>query len=103
MSPFVQAAHPYGVCASSPELDQLLPHRHHDRLHPRVDLQLLEDVPDMVLDRIIRNKQLFSYIPVVHPTRDELEHLHLPVGELGRGNLPWWLLRLPLREGGKLG
>jgi hypothetical protein len=35
------------------ELDQLLPDRHHHRFHPRMNLQLLQDVAHVVLDRVL--------------------------------------------------
>jgi hypothetical protein len=39
--------------ARSAELDELLPHRHHHGFHPRVDLELLQDVADVVLDGVL--------------------------------------------------
>src|SRR5262249_20706613 len=42
----------------SGDLDHLLAHGVHDRLHARVEVQLLEDVPDMVLDRVLGDVEL---------------------------------------------
>jgi hypothetical protein len=39
--------------ARSAELDELLPHRHHHGFHPRMDLELLQDVADVVLDGVL--------------------------------------------------
>ena len=58
----------------------------------------------MVLDRVLRDEQLLGDIAVVHAARDELEHLHLAVGELGRSDVRGALfLRVAFGQGGELG
>jgi uncharacterized protein YcaQ len=86
------------------ELDQLLANSDHDGFHPGVDLELLQDVPDVVLHGILRDEQLLGDVAVVHPARDQLEHLHLALGELGRGDvLGLLLLGVALGQRGELG
>ena len=58
----------------------------------------------MVLDRVLRDEQLLGDVAVVHAARDQLEHLHLAVGELGRGDVLGALfLRVALGQRGELG
>ncbi len=72
---------------NSAELDELFPDGDHDGFHPGVDLQFLQDVAHVVLHGVLGDEQFLGDVPVVHAPRDQLEDLHLPVGELGRGNL----------------
>src|ERR1019366_3297012 len=99
-----------GACPSSghakrlAELDQLLPDRDHDGLHPGVNLQLLENIAHVILHRVLGDKQLLGDVAVVHPPRNELEHLHFPVGQPGCRELPGPLLFLVAAgEAGELG
>ena len=38
-------------------------------------------VADIILDRLLRDEELFGYLVVVVGLRDEIENLHLPVTE----------------------
>src|SRR6266566_3683492 len=69
------------------DLEQLLTHRVHDRLHPRMQVQLLEDVADVVLHGVLGDVQLFGDIAVVVALGDQLEDFHLAVGEPWCGEL----------------
>src|SRR4051794_22119736 len=80
------------------DLDHLLAHGVHDRLHARVQVQLLEDVADVVLDRVLRDVELLRDVAIVQPLRDELQDLHLAVGELRRGDLRLLVGRLADRR-----
>src|SRR5215217_9254039 len=72
---------------SSGDLDHLLTHGVDDGLHPRVQVQLLEDVPDVVLDGVLRDVELLGDVAVVEPLGNQLQDLHLAVGEPRRRNL----------------
>src|SRR6266511_2673802 len=69
------------------DLQQLLAHRVDDRFHPRVQVQLLEDVADVVLDGVLGDVELLGDVAVVVALGDELEDLHLAVGEPRGGEL----------------
>src|SRR5580692_7459634 len=66
------------------ELDEFLADGDHDGFHAGVDLELLQDVPHVVLHGVLGNEELLGDVTVVHAGGHELEHLHLPVGELRR-------------------
>jgi hypothetical protein len=86
------------------EFDQLLADGDHDGFHAGVDLELFQDVPDVVLHGVLGDEQLLGDVAVVHAAGHELEHLHLPVGELGRGDaLGPVLAGVPVGQGGELG
>src|SRR5919106_3859303 len=69
------------------DLEQLLPDRVDHGLHAGVKLKLLQDVPDVVLDGVLRDEELLGDVPVVEAPGYQPEHLHLPVGEARRGDL----------------
>src|SRR5919106_405341 len=69
------------------DLEKLLADRVHDRLHPRVKLELLQDVSDVVLDGVLRDEQIFGDVPVVHPLGHQAEDLHLPIRQPRRGDV----------------
>src|SRR6185437_10126613 len=71
----------------SGDLDHLLAHGIDHRFHARVQMQLLEDVADVVLDRVLRDVELLRDVPVVQALSDELEDLHLAFGQPRRGHL----------------
>ncbi|SNQ45832.1 hypothetical protein FRACA_1140006 [Frankia canadensis] len=52
-----------------------------------MELELLQDVANVVLHRVLADVQLLGDVAVVHALGDEPQHLHLPVGEPGRGQL----------------
>src|SRR5512132_504671 len=64
---------------SSGDLEQLLPHGVDHCLHPGVQVELLQDVSDVVLHRVLRDVQLFGDVAVVHAPGHQPEDLHLPV------------------------
>ena len=58
----------------------------------------------MVLHRVLRDEELLGDVAVVHAAGDELEYLHLPVGQLGCGDVLHPLfLDVPLGQGRELG
>src|SRR6266498_3959749 len=65
---------------SSGDLEQLLPHGVDHCLHPGVQVELLQDVSDVVLHRVLRDVQLLRDVAVVHALCHQPEDLHLPVG-----------------------
>src|ERR1700728_92960 len=69
------------------DLDQLLAHRDHHGFHPGVDLQLLQDVPHVVLHGVLRDEQLLGDVTVVEAARHQAKHLHLPIGQLRCGRV----------------
>src|SRR5437763_1418624 len=69
------------------DLEELLADGIDDRLHARVQLQLLEDVADVVLDRVLADEQLLGDVTVVEALGDEAQNLHLAIGEPGGGHL----------------
>src|SRR6266536_1984183 len=69
------------------DLEQLLAHRVYDCLHPRMQVQLLEDVADVVLHGVFGDIQLFGDVTLVVALGDQLEDLHLPVREPWCGQL----------------
>src|SRR4029450_571588 len=69
------------------DLEQLLANRVHHRLHPRVQVQLLEDVADVVLDGVLGDVELFGDVAVVVALGAQLEDLHLALGEPRGGDL----------------
>src|SRR5262245_135806 len=64
-------------CRRLREIQQLLLHGVHHSLHPRVQLELLEDVADVVLDGVLGDEQVAGDLPVVHPLGHQPEHLQL--------------------------
>src|SRR5438445_2775803 len=64
------------------QVDELLAHGVEHRLHARMEVELLEDVAHVVLDRVLRDVQPASDLTVGEPVGREAEHLELPVGEL---------------------
>src|ERR1022692_1305073 len=84
------------------ELDQFLPYRDHDGLHPGVDLKLLQDVAHVILDRVLGDEQFLGNVAVVHAPGHQLEHLHLAIGKLGCRYLLCPFLVIALRECGEL-
>jgi uncharacterized protein YcaQ len=88
----------------SAELDELPADGDHHGFHPGVDLEFLQDVPDVVLHRVLGDEQLLGDVAVVHAAGDQLEDLHLPLGELGRGDVLSPVLGgVPVGQGGELG
>src|SRR6478609_2047859 len=67
--------------ARSGQVEELLAHGVHDGLHAGVELQLLQDVADVVLDRVLGDEQLLGDLTVVEPLGDEAQHLELAIGE----------------------
>src|ERR687891_117276 len=63
-------------------------------------VQLLQDVADVVLHRVLGDEQRLGDVSVVHPLRDEAEDLHLAVGEPRRRHLR--LLHRRLADGREL-
>jgi uncharacterized membrane protein len=59
----------------------------HDRLHPGVQVQLLQDVAHVVLHGVLRDVQLLGHLLVAHPCGHQLEHLELPAREHRRREL----------------
>src|SRR5579862_2568493 len=49
---------------------------------PRAGLELGEQVPDVGLDRLLRQVEPLADLPVHEPVRDQLEHLDLAAGRL---------------------
>src|SRR5207253_461012 len=74
-------------------IDELLPHRVHHGLHARVQVELLQDVPDVVLHRVLGDVELVGDLAVAHALGHQSQHLELPAGERGGGEL-LLLLRL---------
>src|SRR5262245_20540525 len=70
------------------DVEDLLPNRIHDRLHPGVQLQLLQDVADVVLHGVFADEQLGADLAVVHTAGDQLEHVEFTLGQARRGDLP---------------
>src|SRR5207253_3008784 len=87
--------------SGSADVEELLAHGVDDRLHPRVQVQLLEDVAHVVLDRVLGDVEVLGDLAVAHALGHELQHLELAVGETGRGEL--LLLLGALDEGVELG
>src|SRR6478735_10168268 len=77
----------------SGDVEEFLAHGVHDRFHPRVQLQLLQDVAHVVLHRVLTDEQLPGRVPVVHSLGDQAEHLELALGE------PWRRDLLPIGAG----
>src|SRR5436305_10195779 len=75
------------VTPGSGDLEELLAHGVDHRFHAGVQLQLLEDVPNVVLDSVLADEQLLGDVAVVETLRDEAQDLHLPVREPRRGQL----------------
>src|SRR3954451_17584760 len=69
------------------EVEQLLADGVDDGLHAGVEVQLLEDVAHVVLDRVLRDVELVGDLTVREPLGHELEHLELAVGQLRRRDL----------------
>jgi hypothetical protein len=67
------------------DVEELLAHGVDHGLHPRVQVQLLEDVAHVVLDRVLRDVELAGDLAVAHALGHELEDLELAVGEPGVG------------------
>src|SRR6478735_7148091 len=63
------------------QVQQLLPHGVHDGLHAGVELQLLQDVADVVLDRVLGDEELLGHLTVVEPLGHEAQDLELALGE----------------------
>src|SRR3954469_15407186 len=73
----------------SGDVQQLLPDGVHDGLHPGVQLELLQDVPHVVLHGVLADEQPLGDLPVVQALGDQLEDLELTLGEpRGRHLLP---------------
>src|SRR2546430_12880538 len=70
-----------GASLASGDLDHLLAHGVDHRFHARMQVQLLEDVPDVILDGVLGDVELLRDIPVVQALSDELEDLHLALGQ----------------------
>src|SRR6266566_5030501 len=79
---------------ASGDLDHLLAHGIDHRFHARMQVQLLEDVPDVVLDGVLGDVELLRDVPVVQTLGDELEDLHLAFGQPWRRHLRPLLGRL---------
>src|SRR5205085_3714124 len=62
---------PRRLVARRPALQtqQVLLHRVDDGLHPRVEVELLQDVADVVLDRVLRDVEILSDLTVVQAAR----------------------------------
>src|SRR3954469_21711942 len=86
---------------TSGDLEQLLSYGVDDGFHPRVQLELLQDVADVVLHGVLADEQLLGDVAVVEVLRDELEDLHLAIRESWRR----YLLAVigPLDHRGELG
>src|SRR3954454_17885852 len=69
------------------EVEQLLADGVDDGLHAGVEVQLLEDVAHVVLDRVLRDVELVGDLTVREALSHELEHLELAVGQLRRRDL----------------
>src|SRR5690625_3656338 len=82
------------------QLQQLLSHGIDDRLHARVQMQLLQDITHVVLHRVFRNKEFAGNVAIVESSGHQGENLELPIGQPRRGNLRFVLL---LRQVGELG
>jgi hypothetical protein len=52
-----------------------------------VQLELLQDVADVVLHRVLGDEQLLGDVAVRHPPGDQPQHLHLAVGQPRDGQL----------------
>src|SRR6266545_4320016 len=76
-----------GRGGGSGDLEQLLPHGVDHCLHPGVQVELLQDVSDVVLHRVLRDVQLLGDVAVVHALGHQPEDLHLPVGQPGGRDL----------------
>src|SRR5213592_4763716 len=68
---------------SSGDLEQLLPYGVDHGLHPGVQVELLQDVADVVLHRVLRDVQVLGDVSVVHALGHQPEDLHLAVGQPG--------------------
>src|SRR5438552_9813843 len=87
--------------SGSADVEELLAHGVDDRLHPRMQVQLLEDVAHVVLDRVLGDVEVLGDLAVAHALGHELQHLELAVGEPGGGEL--LLLLGPLHQRVELG
>src|SRR3546814_2869344 len=63
--------------SGSVDVEELLAHGVHDGLHAGVQVQLLEDVPHVVLHGVLGDVELTGDLPVAHPLSHELQHLEL--------------------------
>ena len=59
------------------DVEELLAHGVDDGFHAGVEVQLLEDVAHVVLDRVLGDVQLVRDLAVAHALGHELEHLEL--------------------------
>src|SRR5581483_4138093 len=53
------------------------------RLHPGVQMELLEDVADVILDRVLGDVELLADLAIALALGDQLEHLELALRERG--------------------
>src|SRR3546814_301455 len=67
--------------SGSVDVEELLAHGVHDGLHAGVQVQLLEDVPHVVLHGVLGDVELTGDLPVAHPLSHELQHLELATRE----------------------
>src|SRR5580658_1192223 len=63
------------------QLDDAAPHSHGDRLSAVFGAELLHDVLDMNLDRLLRDKQEFGDLAIAIARGHPAQHLNLPSGE----------------------
>src|SRR5437763_4698277 len=68
-------------------VEQLLLDRVDHGLHPRVQMELVEDVPDVVLHGVLGDEQLVGDVLVVESLGHQPQDLELAVGELRRDAL----------------
>jgi hypothetical protein len=61
------------------DVEELLADGVHDGLHPRVQLELLQDVAHVVLHSVLADEQLTSGITVVQALRHQIKDFELAV------------------------
>src|SRR4051812_40042680 len=69
------------VASASGDVEQLLADGVEYGLHARVQLELLQDVPDVVLDRVLGDEQLAGDLTVVPATGDETQYVEFALGQ----------------------
>ena len=61
--------------------DQVFPERVHHGFTPGVQAELVKDVADVILDRVLRDEQLLADFAAGHALSHELQHLNLAPGQ----------------------
>src|SRR5688572_4013116 len=69
------------------DVEQLLSDGVDHGLHPGMEVELLEDVPDVVLDGVLGDEELLADIPVVETLGNKFQDLELALGKPGAGDL----------------